>query len=128
MFFSLSKVISLAVFASAVAAIPAAENVEWNGGGTTTVTVTAPSPTTTVTQSDCSTGDQKCCNSVESSSAAGASLLLGLLGIVLDGLNVPIGIDCSSIIAGGSCQAQAVCCTDNSHGNLVSVNCLPLQL
>ncbi|KAJ3746027.1 hydrophobin 1 [Lentinula detonsa] len=128
MFFSLSKMISLAVFATAVAAIPAGENVEWNGGGTTTVTVTAPSPTTTVTQSDCSTGDQKCCNSVESSNAASASELLGLLGIVLGGLDVPIGLTCSSIVAGGSCNAQAVCCTDNSHGNILSVGCSPLQL
>ncbi|KAJ3784479.1 hydrophobin 1 [Lentinula aff. detonsa] len=127
MFFSLSKMISLAVFATAVAAIPAGENVEWNGGGATTVTVTAPSPTTTVTQSSCSTGDQKCCNTVTNSSAAGVSSILGLLGIVLDGLNVPIGLDCLPIL-GGACQAQAVCCTDNSHGNAVSLGCIPLQL
>ncbi|KAJ3989223.1 hydrophobin 1 [Lentinula detonsa] len=127
MFFSLSKMISLAVFATAVAAIPAGENVEWNGGGTTTVTVTAPSPTTTVTQSDCSTGDQKCCKTFTNSSAADVSSILGPLGIVLGGLDVPIGLDCLPIL-GSVCQAQAVCCTDNSYGNVVSLGCSPLQI
>ncbi|KAH7879470.1 hydrophobin 1 [Lentinula edodes] len=123
----LSKAVSLAILVTAVVASPAGNGVEWSGGGTTTVTVTASSPTTTVTKSQCSTGDQKCCQSVQNSSAAGVSSLLGLLGIVLSGTDVPVGLTCLPIV-GGACQSQAVCCTDNSYGNLISLGCSPLQL
>lgn len=47
----------------------------------------------------------QCCNSVQSSGSGGlVSLLLGLLGVVLNGVNVPIGLTCSplSIIGIGS--------------------------
>lgn len=52
-----------------------------------------------------------------------ASLLLGLLGIVLDGVDALIGLDCSPITvigvgSGGSCDANAVCCQNN---NVVSL-------
>ncbi|KAI3615934.1 hydrophobin [Moniliophthora roreri] len=38
----------------------------------------------------CNTGPIQCCNSVQSSSDPATSLLLGLLGVVLQGINVPI--------------------------------------
>lgn len=72
-----------------------------NPPATTTVTVTS---TATAPVSQCNTGSIQCCNSTESSSSVGGALLLGLLGIVLDDVNVPIGVTCSPITvgAGGS--------------------------
>ena len=40
---------------------------------------------------------QSCCNSISSSSNPVTSALLGLLGIVVQGVNVPIGIGCSPV-------------------------------
>ncbi|KAJ4490712.1 hydrophobin 1 [Lentinula aciculospora] len=117
MFSSLLKMVSFAVLATAVVASPAYNGIEWNGGGSTT----------TVPQNECSTGNQQCCQSVQMSNAAGVATLLGLLGIAAPGTNVPVGLTCNSI-AGSGCQAQAVCCTDNAHGGLISIGCLPLQL
>ncbi|KIK58519.1 hypothetical protein GYMLUDRAFT_245943 [Collybiopsis luxurians FD-317 M1] len=60
----------------------------------------------------CSTGPVQCCNSVEYSSDAGVAGFLGLLGIVLQNTNVPIGFQCSPISAvgiGSTCSSQAVC-------------------
>lgn len=68
---------------------------------TTTVTVTATATSTAIPESQCNTGDIQCCNSVQSSSSPAAAGLLGLLGIVLEGVNVPIGLTCSPISAIG---------------------------
>ncbi|KIK53787.1 hypothetical protein GYMLUDRAFT_49203 [Collybiopsis luxurians FD-317 M1] len=80
----------------------------------------------------CSTGPVQCCNSVESASSPGVSTLLGLLGIVLQNTDVLVGLTCSPItvvgLGGNGCKAQSVCCQDNSHGGLVSVGCVPVQL
>ena len=47
------------------------------------------------------------------------SSLLGLLGIALQGLDVPVGLDCSPITivgvgAGNQCSANTVCCQNNN--------------
>ncbi|KAJ3904538.1 hydrophobin 2 [Lentinula edodes] len=83
--------------------------------------------------SSCSTGPVQCCNSVQSASSGGVvSTILGLLGIVLQDLNVDVGLTCSPITvigaSGNSCSAQAVCCEDNSHGGLISIGCVPVAL
>ncbi|EIW57210.1 fungal hydrophobin [Trametes versicolor FP-101664 SS1] len=79
----------------------------------------------------CSTGPVQCCNSVEKASNPVASLILGLLGIVL-GPDVVVGITCSPLsvigIGAGSCSANAVCCENNSHGGLISIGCIPIIL
>ena len=62
---------------------------------TTTVTVTA-SPTATPA-SQCSTGDLQCCNSVEQSTDPDAADALSLLGVVVEGVNVLVGLTCSPI-------------------------------
>ncbi|KAK7041890.1 sc3 hydrophobin [Paramarasmius palmivorus] len=45
---------------------------------------------------------------------------LGLLGVVVQGVNVLVGLTCTPVTvigAGGSgCSAHPVCCTDKSHG------------
>ncbi|KAJ4485426.1 hydrophobin 2 [Lentinula aciculospora] len=82
--------------------------------------------------SSCSTGPVQCCDSVQSAnSSGGIAAILGLLGIVLQDLNVNVGLTCSPITVIGtssSCSAQAVCCEDNSHGGLISIGCLPVTL
>ncbi|KAL5487565.1 hypothetical protein ACEPAI_5673 [Sanghuangporus weigelae] len=98
---------------------------------TSTVTVTATS-TATQPASQCNTGDLQCCNSVQSAGSSDAAGLLGLLGIVLDGLDIPVGLTCNpiSVIGTGTsgCSAHPVCCEDNSHGNLISLGCIPVNL
>jgi hypothetical protein len=82
--------------------------------------------------SSCTTGPVQCCNTVEPASSSGVASILALLGIVLQNLNVDVGLTCDPITvigAGGSgCSAQAVCCEDNSHGGLISIGCVPVQL
>ncbi|EIW61083.1 hydrophobin 1 [Trametes versicolor FP-101664 SS1] len=82
---------------------------------------------------DCSTGALQCCDSTETAGSAAGAALLGLLGIVVQDVNVLLGVNCSPITvigvgAGSSCSAQAVCCEDDSHGGLVSIGCVPVTL
>lgn len=66
------------------------------GGSPTTITVTATPTATTI--SECNAGAAQCCNSVQSASSGGlASILAGLLGIVLSGVDANVGLDCSPI-------------------------------
>ncbi|KAI0635181.1 fungal hydrophobin-domain-containing protein [Trametes polyzona] len=103
---------------------------------TTTVTVTAPPTTITVPaggQPSCSTGPIQCCNSLEKSSSDAGSFLLGLLGVVVEGLDALIGLQCSplSVVgvgAGNSCSANTVCCENNNVGGLISIGCIPIIL
>ncbi|GJE95856.1 fungal hydrophobin [Phanerochaete sordida] len=97
---------------------------------TVTATTTAPGSTST---SACSTGPIQCCNSVESASSPAGSALLGLLGIVVQGIDVLLGLDCSPITvigvgSGSSCSATTVCCEDNAVGGLISIGCVPVIL
>ncbi|KAL1742957.1 Sc3 protein [Schizophyllum fasciatum] len=98
----------------------------------TTVTVTAPPTTTTITGNSCSSGPVQCCNQVTSANNQSASLLLGLLGIVLQDLNVLIGISCTpiSVLGGGDneCTSQTVCCENNSFNGLINIGCAPINI
>ncbi|TFK85228.1 hydrophobin [Polyporus arcularius HHB13444] len=81
----------------------------------------------------CSTGPIQCCQDVQKASDPATSLLLGLLGVVVQAVDVAIGLDCSPITvvgvgAGGSCDANTVCCENNNVGGLISVGCLPVIL
>ncbi|KAI0700336.1 fungal hydrophobin-domain-containing protein [Cytidiella melzeri] len=100
---------------------------------TETVTVTAAGPTTTVSAGNCNTGPIQCCQSTEAATSPIGSLLLGLLGIVVDGIDVLLGIDCSPITvigigSGSACSASPVCCEDNAVGGLISIGCIPITL
>ncbi|EPQ53159.1 fungal hydrophobin, partial [Gloeophyllum trabeum ATCC 11539] len=80
----------------------------------------------------CNTGPVQCCNQVQSAGAPGVTDLLGLLGIVVDGVDAMVGLNCNPISVigaggGASCSAQPVCCEDNSH-SLISLGCLPITL
>ncbi|KAI0746819.1 fungal hydrophobin-domain-containing protein [Daedaleopsis nitida] len=97
---------------------------------TKTVTVTAPASAPT---GACSTGPIQCCNSVSKASDPVSSLLLGLLGIVVEGVDVLLGLDCSPITvigvgSGSACSANTVCCQNNNVGGLISIGCIPIIL
>ncbi|EIW52216.1 fungal hydrophobin [Trametes versicolor FP-101664 SS1] len=92
----------------------------------------SPMPNTPAPQS-CSTGPIQCCNQVTSASSSLASVLLGALGLVVQDLNLPVGIACAPITgiglgSGSACSAITVCCEDNSVGSLISIGCIPIIL
>ncbi|KAF5389706.1 hypothetical protein D9757_005961 [Collybiopsis confluens] len=83
--------------------------------------------------SSCSTGPIQCCNTVTSiADSSAAKTILGLLDIVIQDLTVVVGLTCSPItvigVGNSGCSAQAVCCEDNSHGGLISIGCVPVDL
>ena len=88
-------VLSLAILA---AAMPGGEPPK-----TITVTVTSTAAGSSATGSTCSTGPIQCCQQVTQADNPVASLLLGLLGIVL-GPDVTVGLTCSplSVVGIGS--------------------------
>ncbi|KAJ4466325.1 hydrophobin 2, partial [Lentinula aciculospora] len=96
-----------------------------------TLAVATPAPRSEPASS-CTTGPIQCCNTVEPASASSAAAILGILGIVLQDLNVLVGLTCSPIsvigLGNGGCSAQAVCCDDNSAGGLISIGCVPVTL
>ncbi|KIK53767.1 hypothetical protein GYMLUDRAFT_232645 [Collybiopsis luxurians FD-317 M1] len=97
-----------------------------------TLAVATPAPRGGEPASSCTTGPVQCCNTVESASSPAAAGILALLGIVLQNLDVLVGLTCDPItvigVGGSGCSAQAVCCEDNSHGGLISIGCVPVQL
>ncbi|KAI3608906.1 hydrophobin [Moniliophthora roreri] len=82
--------------------------------------------------SSCSTGPIECCNTVTNAGDPAAAGILSLIGVVVQDLNVVVGLTCSPVTvigAGGSgCSANPVCCSDNSHGGLISIGCVPVDL
>ncbi|EAU87422.1 CoH1 [Coprinopsis cinerea okayama7 len=83
-------------------------------------------------QGQCNTGPVQCCNSISTAKDPATSLLLGLLGIVVQDLNIPIGLTCSPIsvigLPGNSCSTQPVCCEDNSFNGVVAIGCTPINI
>ncbi|KAK1225924.1 hypothetical protein PQX77_011122 [Marasmius sp. AFHP31] len=81
---------------------------------------------------NCNTGPIQCCNTVTTAKDPIITPVLALLGIVLQDLNVGVGLTCSpiTVIGGnnGGCSAHPVCCSDNSHGGLISIGCIPISL
>ncbi|KAF9257581.1 fungal hydrophobin [Marasmius fiardii PR-910] len=79
-------------------------------------------------------GDEnvRCCEQVQKASDKSAAAVLGLLGIVVQDVNALVGLNCSpiTVIGGGNgaCSSTTVSCTDNSHGNLISLGCIPVTI
>ncbi|GAB88060.1 hypothetical protein GORBP_124_00010, partial [Gordonia rubripertincta NBRC 101908] len=52
--------------------------------------------------------------------------------IVVQGVNIPIGLTCDPIsvigIGGNSCTAQPVCCENNNFNGVVALGCTPVNL
>ncbi len=109
-----------------------------------TLAILAAATPTARQASSCTTGAVQCCESTTTASDPVAASLLGLLGIVLQDVNIPVGLNCSPIsvigVGGGTwyvtrckelrvyvyydevsdvlCDSSAntVCCEDNSNG------------
>ncbi|KAF9064093.1 hypothetical protein BDP27DRAFT_199519 [Rhodocollybia butyracea] len=85
--------------------------------------------------SSCSTGPVQCCQSVQTAAQAatipGIDVLLGLLGVVIGdvtGLVVLLAPALTLLAEAPGHSAQAVCCTNNSVGGLISIGCAPVTL
>ncbi|KAF5363307.1 hypothetical protein D9756_000200 [Leucocoprinus leucothites] len=80
----------------------------------------------------CSTGPVQCCNTVTKASDPAASKILGLLGVVVQDLNVLVGLTCTPITVigagGNSCTAQTVCCENNSFNGVIAIGCTPINI
>ncbi|ESK88581.1 hydrophobin [Moniliophthora roreri MCA 2997] len=81
----------------------------------------------------CNTGPIQCCNTVNNIQNEDVTNALGLLNIVVQDLNVPIGLNCDPIsavvgIGGNSCSQQPVCCENNNFNGLVAIGCTPINL
>ncbi|KAF9064108.1 hypothetical protein BDP27DRAFT_1450935 [Rhodocollybia butyracea] len=74
----------------------------------------------------CTTGSLQCCQQTQTASQAANNAytksLLGLIGVAVGDLTGVVGLDCSgvNVAGGGTCTAQAVCCTNNAKGGLIS--------
>ncbi|KAJ7053503.1 fungal hydrophobin [Mycena amicta] len=75
---------------------------------------------------------QQCCASVISSNdPAAAAAANSLVGVVLAGLNVPVGLSCSPItVIGNNCGGTTVTCESpvGQFGGVISINCIPITL
>ncbi|EJD00330.1 fungal hydrophobin [Fomitiporia mediterranea MF3/22] len=86
--------------------------------------------------SSCSTGKLQCCDSIAPNGGKDDAALGGLLGLdVLQGLNVPIGINCNplSVVgvgSAGTCSTQAACCNGVTNSGLVPIglDCSPVNV
>jgi len=99
---------------------------------TQTVSYGPPKPTPEPI-SQCNTGDAQCCNSATSATDPTAAGLLGLLGVVVQGVDVLVGLGCTPItvigVAGGAnCAQQPVCCQNNNFNGLINIGCTPISL
>uniref|UniRef100_A0A0W0EYS5 Hydrophobin n=1 Tax=Moniliophthora roreri TaxID=221103 RepID=A0A0W0EYS5_MONRR len=80
----------------------------------------------------CNTGDIQCCNTVDNAHNKDIAKQLGLLGLVIQDLNIPIGLNCNPIsvigIGGNSCTQQPVCCDNNNFNGVVALGCTPINV
>ncbi|KAH9919984.1 fungal hydrophobin-domain-containing protein [Epithele typhae] len=86
-----------------------------------------------VGEGSCDTGAIQCCQSTHDAKDPSVSILLGLLNVVVDGLDGLIGLGCSPInvigvASGNACSATTVCCQNNASGNLINIGCIPIIL
>ncbi|KAK7681585.1 hypothetical protein QCA50_015318 [Cerrena zonata] len=81
----------------------------------------------------CNVGDLQCCDQVQTPDSESLTGIFGALGISADNLSGLVGVTCTPITgigagSGSSCQANPVCCDDNSFGGAVSLGCVPVNL
>ncbi|KAJ7239180.1 hypothetical protein B0H12DRAFT_1136337 [Mycena haematopus] len=73
----------------------------------------------------------QCCTSVQNSDSSAVAAVAALLGLNLNGLNVPIGLGCSPItVIGNNCGGTTVTCDapQQAWGSLIAINCIPITL
>ncbi|KAF9258811.1 hypothetical protein L218DRAFT_909088, partial [Marasmius fiardii PR-910] len=76
-------------------------------------------------------GDQ-CCQQTGTVTDPLISAVLTLLGINVSDVTALIGLNCVPITVigsgNGACSGTAVSCTDNSHGTLIHLGCVPITI
>ncbi|KIJ57758.1 hypothetical protein HYDPIDRAFT_120377 [Hydnomerulius pinastri MD-312] len=100
---------------------------------TTVLALAAVTVATTEPASECTTGPVQCCNSVATTLTPALTTLLGTLGISASSVALPIGLTCDPISvvgvgSGATCNAEPVCCTNNSFNGVVSLGCSPVNI
>ncbi|EIN05019.1 fungal hydrophobin, partial [Punctularia strigosozonata HHB-11173 SS5] len=89
------------------------------------------SPAALVARQNCDTGSVQCCNTLTNSTDPSTSAILGLIGAVVSGVDVPIGLECNPITVIGAgangCSASPVCC-ENTNDGLVGIGCVPVDV
>ncbi|KAF9262862.1 fungal hydrophobin [Marasmius fiardii PR-910] len=74
----------------------------------------------------------QCCQQAVQADDPAAAGALALLGIVLQDVNVLVGLNCSpiTVIGGGNgpCSQTTVICNDNSYGGLINIGCIPVTI
>ncbi|KAJ8518889.1 hypothetical protein ONZ45_g4118 [Pleurotus djamor] len=97
-----------------------------------TLAVATPAQRRNEPASSCATDKLQCCNSVQDSKSSVVSVLFALLGINAQGVTGQVGVTCSpiTVIGAGSaaCNAQTVCCDNNTFNGVVSLGCSPVNL
>ncbi|KAJ7907149.1 hypothetical protein B0H13DRAFT_2332646 [Mycena leptocephala] len=96
------------------------------------ITLAAATPTGTPPPPITPPSSPQCCDRVVSSTSVDASRFAALLGIDLDGLNVPVGLSCSPIdplaTLPGNCAWTSLTCDapEKEWGGLFAINCFPV--
>ncbi|KIM44267.1 hypothetical protein M413DRAFT_25697 [Hebeloma cylindrosporum] len=98
---------------------------------TTTIAGSPISPAP-IPASRCNTGNMHCCDALERSDGSVAGTILGLLGVVIQGVGVLVGLHCTPLdilgIGQNSCHAQPVCCENNYFEGLIVIACTPISI
>ncbi|GJE94397.1 fungal hydrophobin [Phanerochaete sordida] len=79
-----------------------------------------------------STPTTACCSSTEPANSASGAALLGLLGIVLQDVDVLLALDCSPISvvgvgSGSECSGTTVSCSNGVVGG-IGIGCVPVTV
>ncbi|KAK7041860.1 sc3 hydrophobin [Paramarasmius palmivorus] len=128
------KVATLAAFSALAAASPIdLPTLSLPGLPTLTIPGLPSLPTLpAIPASQCNTGPVQCCNTVQSADSNPVSVILALLGVVLQDLNVQVGLTCTPITVigagGNSCTASPVCCENNTFNGLIAIGCVPVNI
>ncbi|EMD41208.1 hypothetical protein CERSUDRAFT_109835 [Gelatoporia subvermispora B] len=96
-------------------------------------TLAAATPAPWGSSGSSSSGTDLCCESVGAPSTnSGIASLLGLLGVVLQDIDVVVGVGCSPItvigVGSGDCSSTTVNCGSTQVGGLVGIGCVPITL
>ncbi|KIJ43462.1 hypothetical protein M422DRAFT_169939, partial [Sphaerobolus stellatus SS14] len=82
-------------------------------------------------------GNAQCCNSTAKATDPAATKILGLLGVVVQGVDVLVGLGCTPITVmqvehgvgqGANCAQQPVCCQNNNFNGVINIGCTPISL
>ncbi|ETW84884.1 hydrophobin-like protein [Heterobasidion irregulare TC 32-1] len=100
-----------------------------------TITLSIPAlPTGTLLPgSQCDTGPVQCCQSSGTAGDPGIASVLSLIGVVVEDLDVVVGVTCAPIDvvglgSGATCDADPLCCEDNNFNSVVAIGCVPVNL